>query len=88
MEAVTAWLLSGQAIWIALLVLAAEAAYFATRRPAAPVWRIAATVAPGLCLMLAVRSGLRTEALALGFWLTAAFAAHMVDLRARPFPQQ
>ena len=45
---------------------------------------VAALLAPGICLMLALRAAL-TESWPgwIGYWLAAAFAAHLVDLRQR-----
>lgn len=40
-------------------------------------------LAPGLCLMLAVRAGLRSEAYQALAWITAALPVHVFDLYRR-----
>ncbi len=90
-DALTAMFASGRIIDLILVVVAAEVAVLAAwprLRGAMTLWDVAGLVAPGVMLMLAVKSALvqdphmKTAAL-----LAAAFVFHLVDLarrRSRP----
>ena len=90
-DALTAMFASGRIIDLILIVVAAEVAVLAAwprLRGAMTLWDVAGLVAPGVMLMLAVKSALvqdphmKTAAL-----LAAAFGFHLVDLarrRSRP----
>lgn len=90
-DALTALFASGRIIDLILVVVAAEVAVLAAwprLRGAMTLWDVAGLVAPGVMLMLAVKSALvqdphmKTAAL-----LATAFVFHLVDLarrRSRP----
>lgn len=82
-----AWLFaSGHVVDLILLVIAAEAAVLLglRRRTGGGVPGLAAFLLSGACLLLALRVALTDGWWGwTGFWLAAAGAAHVLDLRGR-----
>jgi hypothetical protein len=75
---------SGRAIDVVLAVIALEAAILTVWWGRAKLVTIMATLAPGVCLLLAARAALTSaDAMWIALWLAAAFPAHLFDVWCR-----
>lgn len=65
---------------LTVLELLALAAWRWRKAGAGGALSVLAALAPGLCLMLAVRAGLRGEGVQTLAWISAALPVHLLDL--------
>jgi hypothetical protein len=75
------WIYSGHAIDFVLAVVAVEAAALLWLGKSSTRGSVLLALAPGVCLLLALRTGLTGGApVAILFWLALAFPFHLLDL--------